>query len=64
MKYIDIEDDTYLMLTSIQKEINAKDIDETIKKLIAELKKPSESMFGSFKGMPKFKRDDQIDRFP
>lgn len=60
---IAIQEDTRFMLAQMKEEMGAESMDETIKNLIAERKKPKKSMFGAFRGMPEFRREDQIDRF-
>ena len=60
---IAIQEDTRFMLAQVKEEIGAQSMDETIKSLLSERKKPRKSLFGAFPGMPEFKREDQIDRF-
>ncbi|KKW41679.1 MAG: hypothetical protein UY92_C0014G0004 [Candidatus Magasanikbacteria bacterium GW2011_GWA2_56_11] len=60
---IAIQEDTHFMLSSLKEEYGASNFDETLKEMIAKIKKPMKSMRGAFPGMPEFRREDQIDRF-
>lgn len=60
---IAVKPETLDLLKHIKEELDTETLDETIKKLIVNIKKPKVSMFGSIKGMKeKFVRE-KSDRF-
>jgi len=59
---IALKDETYFLLKKMKEELGSVTYDETISKVISEIKKPKKSYFGRFKGMGTFKREE-IDRF-
>ncbi len=60
---IAVKPETLDMLKHVKDELNAETLDETIKKLVSNLKKPKTSMFGSLKNVKeKFVRE-KSDRF-
>jgi len=59
---IALKDETYSLLKLMKEEMDTATFDDTIKKMMGEMKKPKKSYFGKFKGLGKFKREE-IDRF-
>ncbi|MBI2130013.1 hypothetical protein HYU07_07345 [Candidatus Woesearchaeota archaeon] len=59
---IAVKEETFNILKLMKQETNSETYDETIIKLVAEVKKPKKSYFGKFKGLGEFKREE-IDRF-
>lgn len=66
MTTIAVKDDTMEMLKQMQRELNTASHDETIRKLIAEKKRPKHSLWGVLRDVKEeFKREkvDRIDRY-
>lgn len=59
---IALKDETYFLLSKMKEELDTLTYDETINKMISQIKKPKKSYFGKFKGLGEFKREE-IDRF-
>ena len=59
---ITLKDETFFLLKIMQEELGTESYDETIRKLVTQVKKPKKSYFGKFKGLGEFKREE-IDRF-
>lgn len=59
---IAIKAETREMLSRMKEETQSETLDETIVKLVLGRKKSQKSMFGKFKGLGEFKREE-IDRF-
>ncbi|MDO8428399.1 MAG: hypothetical protein Q7S92_04245 [Candidatus Diapherotrites archaeon] len=57
-----LKTETRELLEILKKETQSQTLDETIQKMIRQIKKPKKSMFGAIKGLPKFKREE-LDRF-
>ena len=58
---IALQDETYSLLKRMKEELQTPTYDDTIKAMIARIKKPGKSYFGKFKGLGEFKREE-IDR--
>ncbi len=50
------------MLEKLKRDNKAKSLDEAIQMMIRQVKRPKKSMFGAFKDLPEFKREE-LDRF-
>lgn len=59
---IQVQDDVYVMLERLKRELNAESYSQVIKHLIRKSKRMDESEFGSMPGIAPFVRDE-IDRF-
>ena len=59
---IALKEDTYFLLKMMKEELNSETYDETINKIIVEIKKPKESYFGKSRVKKPFVREE-IDRF-
>ncbi|MBI3033542.1 hypothetical protein HYY72_00085 [Candidatus Woesearchaeota archaeon] len=60
---IAVKSETMDLLRHIKDELKAETFDETIMKLVLNMKKPRKSMFGSLKGFKKEFLREEIDRF-
>lgn len=59
---IALKDQTYNLLRLMKEELKTSTFDETIDKMILSIKRPNRSLYGKYKGLKPFVRD-QIDRF-
>lgn len=57
-----LKEETFELLRMLKEESKAGSFDEAINSLLSIAKKPRRSMFGKFKNLPEFKREE-IDRF-
>ena len=59
---IAVKNETLELLKLVRDETKSDTYDETIKKIIMQTKKPKKSLFGKYKDLKEFKREE-IDRF-
>ena len=59
---IAVKNETLELLKLVRDETKSDTHDETIKKIIMQTKKPKKSLFGKYKDLKEFKREE-IDRF-
>jgi len=59
---IQVQDDVYVVLERLKRELNAESYNQVIKHLIRKSRRMAESEFGSMPGIAPFARDE-IDRF-
>ena len=59
---IAVKNETLDLLKMVREETKSDTYDETIKKIIMQTKKPKKSLFGKYKNLKEFKREE-IDRF-
>lgn len=57
-----LKEETFELLRMLKEETRAASFDEAINSLLSIAKKPKRSMFGRFKNLPEFRRDE-LDRF-
>lgn len=58
---IAVKEGTLDLLKMVREETKSETYDEVIKKIIMQTKRPKKSLFGKFKGLKEFKREE-IDR--
>ena len=58
---IAVKDDTLEMLRSLKADLGTESLDATIKQLVAKAKRPEKPLFGRFRNLGTFRREE-IDR--